>query len=243
MSLADLGRFAEAAQHQAEALRLAEPTRHPLAVGNAYRAAGRLYLLQGEWAQARPLIEHAIAVFRSGNVVVSLSGALALSAWVLAELGEAHEALNRLQTSEQLLGQAVRGNVGPVGWVYHALGRASLRLGRLDEAQRLGDRTLESAPRHRGVVAAALHLQGDVATHPDRFDAERGEAHYRQALAIAGPRGMRPLIAHCHLGLSTLCRRTGRWQEAQKHLGTATMMYREMDMQFWLQHAEVESKR
>src|SRR5262245_63548934 len=44
--------------------------------------------------------------------------------------------------------------------------------------------------------------------HPDRFDAERGETHYRQALALAEPRGMRPLVAHCHLGLGKLCART-----------------------------------
>jgi hypothetical protein len=51
---------------------------------------------------------------------------------------------------------------------------------------------------------AALQLLRDVATHPDRFDAESGEADYRRALALAGPRGMRPLVAHCHLGLGKL---------------------------------------
>ncbi len=30
---------------------------------------------------------------------------------------------------------------------------------------------------------------------PDRFGAEGGEAHYHKALALAEPRGMRPLIA------------------------------------------------
>jgi hypothetical protein len=30
--------------------------------------------------------------------------------------------------------------------------------------------------------AVALHLLGDIATHPDRFDAESGEAKYQQAL-------------------------------------------------------------
>jgi hypothetical protein len=43
------------------------------------------------------------------------------------------------------------------------------------------------------------------------------------------------LGAHCHLG--KLYRRTGRRQEAQKHLVTATTMYREMDMRFWLEQA------
>ena len=41
---------------------------------------------------------------------------------------------------------------------------------------------------------------------------------------------MRPLVAHCHLGLGKLYRRTGKREEAREHLTTATTMYREMDM-------------
>jgi hypothetical protein len=52
---------------------------------------------------------------------------------------------------------------------------------------------------------------------------------------------MRPLIAHCHLGLGRLYRRTGNPQAAEEHLMTATTMYREMDMQFWLDQAAVET--
>jgi hypothetical protein len=46
---------------------------------------------------------------------------------------------------------------------------------------------------------------------------------------------MRPLVAHCHLGLAKLSRRTGKREQAQEHLTTATTMYREMDMRFWLE--------
>jgi hypothetical protein len=67
-----------------------------------------------------------------------------------------------------------------------------------------------------------LELLGDVATHPDRFDAERGEDYYRQSLALTEPRGIRPLIAHCHLGLGKLYARTGKREQAHAHLATAT---------------------
>ena len=102
----------------------------------------------------------------------------------------------------------------------------------------MGERAVASSPRHPGFAAHALHLLGDVATHPERLDAETGEAHYRQALALAEPRGMRPLIAHCHLGLGKLYRRTGDHVKAHEHLMTASAMYREMDMGFWLEKAE-----
>ena len=67
-----------------------------------------------------------------------------------------------------------------------------------------------------------------------------GEGDYREALARGEPRGMRPLVAHCHLGLGKLYRRTGKREQARGHLRTATTMYREMDMRFWLEQAEAE---
>ena len=64
--------------------------------------------------------------------------------------------------------------------------------------------------------------------------------HYRQALAEA--LGLRPLLAHCHLGLGKLYRRTGQREQAHEHLTTAKPMYREMGMTFWLEQAEAESR-
>jgi len=150
------------------------------------------------------------------------------------------EALTRFRECQQLLEHlAAR---GVVFTPYGSLGRAALLLDRLDEAQSLGERAVRSSASRHGVAAHALHLLGDIATHPDRFDAEKGEAHYRSALALAEPRGMRPLIAHCHLGLGKLYRRTGKREQAQEHLASATTMYREMDMRFWLEQAEAEMR-
>ena len=70
--------------------------------------------------------------------------------------------------------------------------------------------------------------------------AEDAEGYYREALALADTLGMRPLAAHCHLGLGRLYRRTGDGAKAHEHLTTATTMYREMGMGFWLAKAEVE---
>jgi len=157
--------------------------------------------------------------------------------------GWATQALDRLHECEDLLDRrATMGIVGLNGWGYYSLGRASVLLGGLDEARRLGDRAIEFSPQHRGCTAHALHLLGDIATHPDRFDASRGEAHYREALALAEPRGMRPLVAHCHLGLGKLYRRTGKRTESDEHLEAATTMYRDMGMTYWLERAEREMK-
>ena len=68
------------------------------------------------------------------------------------------------------------------------------------------------------------------------------KARYDEALVLATALGMRPLVAHCHLGLGKLCRRTEDGAKAEEHLTTATAMYREMGMGFWLERAEAELK-
>ena len=92
----------------------------------------------------------------------------------------------------------------------------------------------------RGYEAWALRLLGEIAPRRDPPDVETAEGHYRQAMALAEELGMRPLIAHCHLGLGKLSRRTGDRSKVEEHLTTAMTMYREMDMGFWLAQAEAE---
>jgi hypothetical protein len=69
---------------------------------------------------------------------------------------------------------------------------------------------------------------------------ESAEGHYNLALARADELEMRPLAAHCHLGLGKLFHRTGDQAKAIEHLTIAATMYREMDMGFWLEQAEGE---
>jgi len=240
-SLAHLGRFAEAARHEAEGIRLAEPIDHPLAVAQPHMVASLFRVLKGDWSEARSLADRAAAALRRGSLAVNLSTSIACSVWARAQLGETSEVLDLLREAEQLVEhwrarqQITRPRGNLLGWDCQALARAWLLLGRLGDAQRLCDMAIESSPP--GYAPYALHLAAEIATHPDRLDAERGEAQYRQALALAEPRGMRPLVAHCHLGLGTLYGRVGKREQAREHLVIATTRYREMDMRFWLEQA------
>jgi class 3 adenylate cyclase/tetratricopeptide (TPR) repeat protein len=244
LSIAQLGRFAEAVEQSTEAIRLAKAMQHPFSMVQAYRSAATLQLLKGDWANARPLLESGIEAARTGNVVLLLPTIVAPTAWALAQLREVSQALSLLREGERLLElQEKSGNIGMSGWMYEPLGRTCLLLGRLDEARRLGDRVIEFLPGQLGSRAYALHLLGDIATHPDWFDAGSGEAYYRQALELAEPRGMRPLVAHCHLGLSKLYQRTGRTEQAREHRTISISMYREMGMQFYLDQAETEAHK
>jgi hypothetical protein len=51
---------------------------------------------------------------------------------------------------------------------------------------------------------------------------------------------MRPLVAHCHLGLGKLYHGTDKREQAREHLATATTMNRDMGMAYWLENAEAE---
>jgi hypothetical protein len=55
----------------------------------------------------------------------------------------------------------------------------------------------------------------------DPPDLESAEEHYGRALARATELGMRPVVAHCHLGLGKLHWRAGDDATARPHLSTA----------------------
>jgi hypothetical protein len=122
----------------------------------------------------------------------------------------------------------------------------------LGEAHLVGDPSGD-APRRAVVFARgrgepgheawALRLLGETAAHRDRPDVATAEAHYGATMTLASDLGMRALAAHCHLGLGKLYRRTGKPQEAEEHLTSATTMYREMGMTFWMEKAGAEMRK
>jgi tetratricopeptide (TPR) repeat protein len=120
------------------------------------------------------------------------------------------------------------------------LSEAYLRLGRLDEALAVAVRGLEVCRAHaqRGEQAWALRLLGEIHAHRQPPEAALAEASYREALALADKLGMRPLQAHCHLGLGTLYLKAEQREQAQAELSTAIALYRAMDMTFWPPQAE-----
>jgi hypothetical protein len=81
-------------------------------------------------------------------------------------------------------------------------------------------------------------MLGEIASRDERPAVATIETYYGAAMALADQLRMRPLAAHCHLGLGTLYRRKDDQAGADQHLTTAVTMYREMDMGFWLEKAE-----
>jgi tetratricopeptide (TPR) repeat protein len=137
-------------------------------------------------------------------------------------------------------------------------GEAHLLAGRREQARQCVDRglALASVSEEHGSRGWTLRLAGEVAMDHCRRcflagygpvkgleSADHAAAHYREALAIAEELGMRPLQAHCHLGLGKLYRRIGRVGDARAELAAAVEMLNEMRMTHWLLQAEAELAR
>jgi ATP/maltotriose-dependent transcriptional regulator MalT len=110
------------------------------------------------------------------------------------------------------------------------LGDALLMAGRLDEAHAHANEASELARRHgeRGAQAWASRLLAAVCEAGGN-PAEARDA-YEDTLARATELGMRPLVAHAHLGLS----RVTAGATAARHGDIAVATYRALGMRLWV---------
>jgi sugar phosphate isomerase/epimerase len=81
-----------------------------------------------------------------------------------------------------------------------------------------------------------------VAAARPSLDAEAALTHLTRAMALAQDLGMRPLVAHCYAGLGKLERDTGNRDGTHEYLTTATTMFRDMEMTFWLDKTAAEMR-
>ena len=81
-----------------------------------------------------------------------------------------------------------------------------------------------------GVVIAGAYLAAGLP--------EEALLDWGRRIDLATELSMRPELAHCHVGLGNLYRRTGDGAKAREHLTSAATLYRKMDMGFWLEKAE-----
>jgi tetratricopeptide (TPR) repeat protein len=235
--LAEVGEFEEGIARGREALDIARSVDHPYTLVHADFGIGLVHLRRGDLDEARAVLEHGVALCRAAN----LPGPFPV---VAAQLGLAYALSERTAEALPLLSEVAErtasmklgwGNSPWVAW----LGEAYLLAGHLGDAGRLAGRTLEVSRerRERGQHSWALWLLAEIAARRDPLEAQEAEDRYRDALELGQRLGMRPLVAHCHLGLGKLIRASDR-AKAEEHLRLAATMYREMGMNFWLEKAE-----
>ena len=119
------------------------------------------------------------------------------------------------------------------------LGEALFLAGEFEEAYNTAEGALTLARKRgeQGHEAYALRVLGDIATHSDLTNGNSAESSYQSALALTEKHGMRPLQAHCHLGLGRLYQQQKNESQGQQFINTAATMYRDLGMTSWEERA------
>jgi tetratricopeptide (TPR) repeat protein len=234
-SLAELGAFDEGTRWGEDAIRIADAGGHRASQVSARLAVGFLRLVRGDPAAAIPVLEQVMELERRGRTTAWFETAR-------AALGFAYVSVDRVDEGLRLLQ-----GPGPTLRVEHIhrhawLAEAHLLAGGVDEAARLADEALTLARDHRqrGSEAWLLRLHAEIALARGPGAIQTGGEVYRQALDLAEQLEMRPLVAHCHLGLGRLHRRIGRSAAARAELDAALALFRSMGMDTLASRAEAE---
>jgi tetratricopeptide (TPR) repeat protein len=241
LALAAIGDFSRALAAAEEGARL---------IGASATVGDRLYVLWGQsflalthshYRTALPSLEKGLSLARELNVFT----------WepiFAGPLGNVYARTGRLEEGLRLLEEAtIQAETSQRAvWVssLYRQSEALLLAGRPGDARAVAEHGLDGARARgeRGNEAQCLRALGEAEASGDPPDADGAKVHLEQALALATKLGMRPLVAHCYLGLGKLFRRTGEHEQAREHLTTASSMYRDMGMTYWLEKAEAEMR-
>jgi tetratricopeptide (TPR) repeat protein len=235
---AELGMFAEGGTFGEEGLQIAEAVAHPSSLMWTYYGVGLLALRRGDLPRALPRLARAMGICQEADLLLFVPR-------MAAALGATYTLSGRAAEAVALLTQAMEQSIATEMAGFQALcslplGEAHLLAGRPEEAQDVVEGALAHARanQERGDQAYALRLLGAIAAHREPPESVLAETHYRQALTLAEELGMRPLQAHCHRGLGTLYVKIGQQEQAHAELSAAIVLYRAMDMTFWLPQVE-----
>jgi len=198
-------------------------------------------LLQGDLSLAIPALEHGISLARARNIRSMIPAYVSFLGYAYGLAGRPHEGVPLLEEGLDIAGGVKHWPCVSLwtGW----LAEAQLLQGRTADATFNAERSLQLAiERKESAYQAFSHrIVGELAAHRGPSESAKAEEHLRRAMAMAEEREMRPLIARCHLNLAQLYRRASNRDLAQAHLVTATSMFRNMAMAYWLVQAQAES--
>jgi class 3 adenylate cyclase/tetratricopeptide (TPR) repeat protein len=240
MALAEQGSFARGDEIAAEAQGISEEARSPDTIIHALFGIGYSRGLRGDVRAAGAPLERALAIIEE-------TGLSFYAPWAKSFLGSVYVIAGRASEAIDILAAGVRdAEVGHIGCVYArvliGLAYAHSLAGELTNARAAGEKGLHEAVEagERGHEAYARHLFGLILSQENNF--EQSARSLGEALGLATELGMRPLVAHCHVGLANVSGRTGNRTESDQHFAVAAALYREMGMRYWLEKAEKKMK-
>jgi tetratricopeptide (TPR) repeat protein len=201
-----------------------------------------LFLFKGDFAKSVEILERSMRICNSANVPVYVP-------YVASRLGAAYANSGRISEAIPLLEQGIENSAAAGRLAFLSLSTAWLSegyllSGRMEEASSIAHRAFNLSKEHkeRGHEAWIVKLLGDIALHRDPPKIEQAADQYRRAFALSKELGMRPLQAHCRLGLGYVFRAGGSLDEARAEFASAAGLYDSMKMDFWMSRADAAAK-
>jgi class 3 adenylate cyclase/tetratricopeptide (TPR) repeat protein len=201
--LAEVGDFDEADAQAAEAVRRSNDSNQPDAMMWSHWGNGMAKLLRGNAREAVGIFDHLLRLCKAHDLDAYISR-------IMAALGCANARSGQIQDGLQLLQEAVAMDRSDEARTTHAfaltaLAEASLLAGDIEKALTHVTASLRQAVRFqergeeayaRWLHATILSVRGDCSQAAGRMFVDAAE--------LAAELGMKPLLAHCHLGLGDL---------------------------------------
>ena len=236
-ALAERGEFADAMSCATEALSIAEAAGQHYSIASACLCMGEVDVVKGANPEAIPILERAAELCKTWDLGVISPTVTAVLSLAYALCGKLADGLPALEQSEALAPEV---RIFDTPTARTSLGAVYLLAGKLDRAAGVATRVADLSVRFgfRGCQAETSRILGDICARRETPDVDQAGEHYRRGLELANDLGMRPLVAHCHLGIGALSGRTEQRDMAREHLGTAIEMYRGMAMSSHLARAE-----
>jgi tetratricopeptide (TPR) repeat protein len=228
-ALAELGAFEEGEAHTMDAIGEADALGDAEGLALACFGAGAIHVRSGAFERGLAELQRGLDICRARDMPLIGGLIVGAIAYGLLFLGRGEEALALLESTTVADSYPIARTT---------LAHAHLLAGRVGTAREHAARAHAECVRRRerGSEAWALRLLGEVAAASEPPDLAAAGASYRRSLELAEELGMRPLMAHCHLGLAKSTSEAGS-AAAQAHLAAAVEQYEALGMTYWRERA------
>ncbi|GIV98259.1 MAG: hypothetical protein KatS3mg057_2916 [Herpetosiphonaceae bacterium] len=208
------------------------PRTQAKARARALSVAGRLAFSQGDYLEARALLQESLTLFQTAGDASDISTTMARLGMVIFCMGDCSTARALLQQALALFHE-VRNLSGTI-YALNTLGEIARHEGDYEQAEQFYSQALELSrqigSRQRTILS--LHNLGHLALHCG--DNTRAETLFAESLHLSRQLGYRMGIALCIFGFGRLAADRGQFERAARLLGAADAILAAIDAAFEL---------
>jgi class 3 adenylate cyclase/tetratricopeptide (TPR) repeat protein len=234
--LIELGEFDDARRVLDDGLTIPAVEEQPYSQVLIRLGLGLYHIRSGVFAEAASMLRNALGLCRSAEILTMYPIA---AAWLGQALMGAKREADALDVVRDAVDRETYRFGGRYSWIHLFLAHAEALYANGQRASGYDElrRALNLAESCQEIVhyAYGLKLHGDFLLTDRRL--ERARDAYGQAMAIAEPRGVRPLAAHCKLGLAHCAAAQGNRQAAGRQADVARQEFESMRLRYWAAYA------